>query len=259
MKLEPLTGWHWIGNVRYDHYSDFEDPVTWRIGQSYQIPEWETIVHASYGTSFAPPTPQDQAVVFFGNPNLQPEYSCGWEVGLTQPLFDGRAELQATYFHNEVEDLILLNSFFVPQNVGEALLEGAEMSLFIQWTETVSSQIAYTYLTAENQTNGQRLVRRPRHTLQGDVRWTPFDWLLVSGAFSYLQDREDGFATSVTGPFNLVDLEDYFLARLAVRADINEHLAVFGRIENLTNDQYSEVAGYPALDQAFYGGVEVTF
>jgi vitamin B12 transporter len=259
MKLEPVTGWHWIGNVRYDHYSDFEDPVTWRIGQSYQIPTLDTIVHANYGTAFAPPTPQDQAAVFFGNSNLQPEYSCGWEVGLTQSLFGGRAEIQATYFHNEVEDLILLDAFFVPQNVGQALLEGVETSLFIQWTETLSSQFAYTYLTAENQTNGQRLVRRPRHAMQGDMRWIPVDWLTLSSAFSYLMEREDGFATSVQGPFNLVDLEDYFLMRLAITAQVNEHLKVFGRIENVTNDQYSEVAGFPALDQALYGGLEVIF
>lgn len=259
MKLEPLIGWHWIGNVRYDHYSDFEDPVTWRIGQSYTIPEWETVLHANYGTAFAPPTPQDQATVFFGNPQLQPEYSQGWEVGITQPLFDGRAEVEVTYFRNEVQDLILLDAFFVPQNVGEALLEGIETSLVVQWTETLTSRLAYTYLTAENQTNGQRLVRRPRHTLQGDVGWTPVEWLNISSAFTYVQDREDGFATAVQGPFTITDLEDYFLARLAVRAEINEHLAVFGRIENLINDQYNEVAGFPALDQAFYGGLEIRY
>jgi vitamin B12 transporter len=35
-----------------------------------------------------------------GNPNLKPEESLSWEIGLDQPFLDGRALLSATYFNN---------------------------------------------------------------------------------------------------------------------------------------------------------------
>jgi vitamin B12 transporter len=46
---------------------------------------------------------------------------------------------------------------------------------------------------------------------------------------------------------------------IAVEFEINPHLSIFGRIDNLTNEHYSEVFGFPALGRAAYGGVKVQF
>jgi vitamin B12 transporter len=40
---------------------------------------------------------------------------------------------------------------------------------------------------------------------------------------------------------------------------VNPHLSIFGRIDNLANEHYSEVFGFPALGRAAYGGVKVRF
>ena len=46
---------------------------------------------------------------------------------------------------------------------------------------------------------------------------------------------------------------------IAAEFEINAHLSIFGRIDNLMDEHYSEVFGFPALGRAAYGGVKVRF
>jgi vitamin B12 transporter len=46
---------------------------------------------------------------------------------------------------------------------------------------------------------------------------------------------------------------------IAAEFEINAHLSIFGRIDNLTDEHYSEVFGFPALGRAAYGGVKLRF
>ena len=55
------------------------------------------------------------------------------------------------------------------------------------------------------------------------------------------------------------DIEDYSLVNFAAEYEVNPRLTVFGRIDNLTNEHYAEVFGFPALGRAAYGGVRVRF
>ena len=55
------------------------------------------------------------------------------------------------------------------------------------------------------------------------------------------------------------DIEDYSFVNFAAEYEISPHLTVYGRIDNLTNEHYSEVFGFPALGRAAYGGVKVQF
>ena len=54
-------------------------------------------------------------------------------------------------------------------------------------------------------------------------------------------------------------VEDYAFVNLAAEYEINSHLSVFGRINNLTDEKYAEVFGFPALGRGAYGGVRVTW
>ena len=46
---------------------------------------------------------------------------------------------------------------------------------------------------------------------------------------------------------------------IAAEYEVNPHLSILGRIDNLTNEHYSEVFGFPALGRAAYGGMKVRF
>ena len=46
---------------------------------------------------------------------------------------------------------------------------------------------------------------------------------------------------------------------IAAEYEVNPHFAIFARIDNLTDEKYAEVFGFPALGRAAYGGWKVRF
>jgi vitamin B12 transporter len=254
-QAEVLPGLNLLGGLRYDSFSDFEEAVTWRAGISYRVPVLKTLLHANYGTAYTPPTPQDLTPVFGGNPNLlDPERSRGYEIGIEQPLLDNQLLLNATWFRNDIEDTYqYLPPLFIPQAVGEATTSGVESG--IQWTpcQSFSANLNYTYLDATDDTNDARLVRRPRHSINGGISVKPHDDVTVSLSAVYVIDRED------FTPAGQADVEDFLNVRLSATWRVTKNVEVFGRIENLLGDQYEEIPGFPALDTGAYAGVKLRF
>jgi vitamin B12 transporter len=46
---------------------------------------------------------------------------------------------------------------------------------------------------------------------------------------------------------------------LTAGCEINSHMSIFGWIDNLTNEHYAEVFGFPNLGRAAYAGVNLRF
>jgi outer membrane cobalamin receptor len=57
----------------------------------------------------------------------------------------------------------------------------------------------------------------------------------------------------------LIDIEDYAFVNIAAEYEINQCFSVFARINNLTDEQYSEVFGFPALGRTAFAGFKVRF
>jgi vitamin B12 transporter len=55
------------------------------------------------------------------------------------------------------------------------------------------------------------------------------------------------------------DIEDYNFVNFAAEYEINSHMSIFGRVDNLINEHYAEVFGFPALGRAAYAGVKLQF
>ncbi len=254
-QAEVLPGLNLLGGLRYDSFSDFEDGGTYRVGISYRVPVLKTLLHANYGIAYTPPTPQDLTPVFGGNPILMDvEWSRGYEIGIEQPLLDNQLLLHATWFRNDIRDTYqYLPPLFIPQAVGEATTSGVESG--IQWTpcQSFSANLNYTYLDATDDTNDARLVRRPRHSINGGISVKPHKDITVSLSAVYVIDREDFTAAGQA------DVEDFLNVRLSATWRVTKNVEVFGRIENLLGDQYEEIPGFPALDTGAYAGVKLRF
>jgi vitamin B12 transporter len=120
---------------------------------------------------------------------------------------------------------------------------------------------AYTYLDTEktssldiNQPVGSRLPRRPRNEVYASASYLWWNKLRTTLSAKWVNAREE---INFGGPN--FDIEDYTLVNFAVEYEINSHFSLFGRIDNLTNEQYEEVFGFPNLGRAAYGGVKVRF
>jgi vitamin B12 transporter len=120
---------------------------------------------------------------------------------------------------------------------------------------------SYTYLDAEktssadiNQLQGARLPRRPRNEVYVSGSYLWFKKLRTTISAKWVNARE---SENFGGPN--FDIEDYNFVNFAAEYEINNHMSIFGRIDNLTNEHYAEVFGFPALGRAAYGGVKLRF
>jgi vitamin B12 transporter len=256
-QAELFKGFNLIGGVRYDKYSDFSNALTWRSGISYMVPVVQTVLHANYGTAYTPPTPQDLTPVFGGNPNLiTPERSRGYEFGIAQPLFQNKLSLRATFFRNDLRNTYqYLPPFFIPVAVGSATTQGLESGLDWNPCAMFGVNLSYTYLDAYDNTNMARLVRRPRHSISGGIRFQPVKDVTFNLSAIYVIDRED--FDPIT--FAQRDLEDYLNVRLSANWRVSEHLDLFARVENLLGQKYAEIPGYPVMSTGAYAGLRLRF
>jgi vitamin B12 transporter len=257
--VTPLEDLRLVAGGRFDHFNQFGDIWTYRFAGSYRIARSDTSFHASIATGFSPPSSQDK--IFGMNFGLEPERNRGWDVGVEQRLWDGRARVGATYFHNRLSNVIGFNGLFETLNLGAARTQGMEVELQLRPLPDLVITATYTYLEAEktsgadiSQPRGARLPRRPRNEVYVSATYLWFGKLRTTAEAKFVNAREE---LSFGAPN--FDIEDYSVVNIAAEYEISPHLSVFGRINNLTDEKYSEVFGFPALGRGAYGGVRVRF
>ncbi len=255
--VKPLAGWNVVAGGRYDHFNQFGDVWTYRVASSYRIEQTGTTIHASLATGFSPPSSQDK--IFGNNFDLDPERDRGWDAGLEQTLWNGRVSAGATFFHNRLSNVIGLNGQLETLNLGAARTQGIESELRLRPIPDLLFTASYTYLDAEktsvadiSQPAGSRLPRRPRHEAYVSASYLWFEKLRTTTEAKFVNAREE----LRFGAANF-DIEDYAFVNFAAEYEVNRHFTLFARIENLTNEHYAEVFGFPALGRAAYGGIRV--
>lgn len=137
----------------------------------------------------------------YGNPDLSPETSLNYEMGIYLDTEQGLSA-STTVFYNEFDDKISRvacpltkctdgpNEFgSLPTtytNVDEATTQGVEVSLDYQLASTVKMALNYTYTDSEQKTGeyaGSPLNQLPEHLAQASLNWKASDalgtWLRV--------------------------------------------------------------------------------
>ncbi|PYI96937.1 MAG: hypothetical protein DME98_10200 [Verrucomicrobia bacterium] len=257
--LMPVENLILVAGGRFDHFNQFGGVWTYRFAGSYKIDKTNTTLHSSVATGFSPPSSQDK--IFGNNFGLKPEHDLGWDIGIEQRLCENRVTVGLTYFHNDLSNVIGFNGLFQTLNLGAAETQGLETELRVQPITDFLLTASYTYLDAEktsskdiSQLQGARLPRRPRNEIYVSASYLWWKRLRTTIEAKFVNAREE---LNFGGPN--FDIEDYSFANIAAEYEVNPHLSVFGRIDNLTNEHYSEVFGFPALGRAAYGGLKLRF
>ena len=262
LDYEPLKDWRIDPSVRIDHYSDYGTDVNYRVATSYRTPVTRTLLHGSYGLSTTPPA-ESYFVPFPGqivNYGLTPERTEGFDAGAEQPFFGGKWTVGATYFQNNIANAITseitTGGLYTSTNAAAARTQGVEITSAVHPLTQLDLSGSYTYLDAKDLSTDTLLVRRPRNTFTFAVTERPVKGVVVSAEGSWVNGVQD-FQPDV--PYQQIHIADYFVARLVASWQVNPHLQFFGRLENAFNEKYEEAYLYPQPDQAFYGGVKLTF
>ena len=249
-------------SVRYDDNDRFGGKATWRIAPAYLVPKIGTKLKASYGTGFKAPSLTQlfvsfPAFNFFANPNLQPEESEGYDFGFEQPLAEDRVRFGATYFHNDIKNLINANATFTSlENVGRATTEGVETFLSVAVTERFKLRGDYTYTLATDDTTGLELLRRPKHKASLNATWLPTDRLSLSATMLYVGSQVDG---NRSFSIQRLDTTPYFLVNLAADYDLGKGVTLFARIDNLFDRRYESPTGFQRPGFGVFAGMRVNF
>ena len=241
--------------LRSDDFDTFGRATTGRATAAWLLAQKSVKLRASYGTAFRSPSFLDlygQSAFYTGNPNLRPEKARGWDAGVDYYLADKRGVLSATWFQTDYTDLIASTpSFSSVENIQRARTRGAELNAQTMLPGAVRVQAGFTYLEADNLTSNTRLLRRPRQSFTADV-WHAFGSVSVGSGVTIAAHRLDVNART----FATIGGEDYTVVRLYGTWQATPRLAVKARLENLLDEKYEEVNGYPALGFGAFAGVE---
>jgi vitamin B12 transporter len=247
--------------ARYDDNEDFGTHTSYRVSGAYLIDLYggELKFKGTYGTGFRAPSLYEIAYNQgdFAFPpalgtQLSEEESEGFDLGLSWSNVSG-VYLEAVYFDQTVNDEI----FFDPidfsgylQSNGDTESSGIELVAQAPLLDTLSLTSNYTYNDTET-SDGSNRVFRPKHLANLGLSWQPLADQLVLGLFVRMARDAKG----VEGE----DLDNYEVVEVTASYNLIAGLEVYGRVENLLDEDYEEISGFKTSGTAGYAGLRYSF
>ncbi|CAA6799348.1 MAG: Outer membrane vitamin B12 receptor BtuB [uncultured Sulfurovum sp.] len=237
-------------SLRHDMYDEFDNETTGKIGLKYSpnyLKGFSTALN--YGTAYNVPS-SFQLYSFYGNPDMKPEITKGYDVNIAYK------DLSLTYFNNEIEDIIDYDfSTKKYANVQEkSKLKGFEAEYSTTIADTVGLTLGYSKIDAKDH-NGNDLQRRINESVKFALDYYATDDLHLGINGQYIGEREDtDFATYAT-----VETGKYTVANFTANYEVDKHMSVYGKVDNITDKEYQTVYGYAASPRAVYAGIKLTY
>ena len=261
LQSNPFKDFNDTVSVRYDSNDRFGSATTYRIAPTYFIEATGTKLEASVGTGFKAPTLsemfQNFPPYFYGNPDLRPETSTGFDAGFEQFFLNSRLQLGATYFYNRIRNLIDDNATFTSYaNVGRAHTDGVESFVSIKPIDAVTLRVDYTYTQAFDDILNEELLRRPKNKWNLDARWQATHKLSLDLDLLAIGPFIDG-----NRDFSIERLtaKGYTTADIAANYDISKYLTIYGRVTNIADEKYQDPVGYLRPGRGVFAGVKTRF
>lgn len=243
-----------------------------------------TKMKASFGTGIKEPEMHEAFspnIFFLGNPGLNPERAISFDAGVIQEFANRRASLELTYFDNRFRDLIVFE--FDPSTFGPIKLPDGRLTNFVNFSRASARGMeligaahpffrlrvaaSYTFLSSRldrsldptDKEVGLPLLRRPRHSGSIEINWTGQRYDL-SASGSFVGTRRD--IDPITGARfeqngRAIINAGYAKVNAAGSYHVSNAFSLFARVENLLNQDYQEVRGYPAYRLNFSAGLRI--
>jgi len=241
------------GGLRVDDHETFGSTTNGELNAAYVVESTGTKLTAAWSEGFKAPTIFQltfSCCGFDANPDLNPERAKAWEVGVSQPLLDGRLILGATYFDQDVEDLIEFTFSAGYQNIAQASIKGIELTIDAALTDTLSLQANYTHQDADDEGTDERLVRRPDDEAFAALTWQPTGKLSTTIGLTYNGDELDTSGETVPS-WTRVDLRASYA--------LTDTVELYGRIDNLFDEDYQQIFGYGTPGTSAFAGIRARF
>lgn len=241
--------WFIVPAIRYDHHSAYGSHTSPKIGVTYNATDHFRF-KANYGDGFKAPSVSQlyydldmemgrgNWVHLTGNPNLKPEKSKSWDLGVEAEFGKGYGSL--TYFDNDVDNLITSipkgkdsngHNLHRYENVNKARIKGLENTLGYRFNDTLEFKVTSTLLDAKDTSAGKDLTQRAKlsqiyqliyddhkDTGWSAVLWNQLDYKFVTGK---VWDGGESVKKS------------YSLTNFSLTRKVNKDTRVYGSVQNI--------------------------
>ena len=254
--------------------NNFRSRNTYRATAAW-IPNDQVRFHGSYGTGAKNPTITE----IFGwtnswvpNPDLIPETSKGWDVGVEKEIDALGLTLDATYFNNKITNLIWIDDcvsgcgFGNPDPDGRSVYKASNrpgVSTIKGWEVSMRGNVGENFEISGHVTiskgfdaNGQELVRRPSKIASLNIYRQSQFWGRGGGLNMNIQHtgtQTDGYSG------NYVDLGSFTVIDLSGSLQLTPQMQLTGKITNLFDDDYEEVQGFGVVERSLFFGLTYDF
>ncbi|MEL7022596.1 MAG: TonB-dependent receptor [Pseudomonadota bacterium] len=237
-EFTPIDDVTVTAGIRRDDHERFGAETTARLAGAWRLGEGLSL-RASWGEGFKAPSLFQTTFFCCGatepNDALIPETSEAFDVGLEWGSSDGRLQVGAAVFRQDTENLIdfdfAIGGYL---NIAEVESTGLELTGDLALSESLNLSLDYAYIDAED-ADGNPLVRLPEHSGDLTLSYDP------DGAFSgAVLVRYNGSETNT----DTTTLDNWLRVDLTGRYAISDRVEVYGRVENLFDEDYQQILGY---------------
>lgn len=246
--------------IRYDHHNQFGSQITYRFAPAFLITGTSTKIKATVGTGFKAPSLFNLYDPTYGNENLKPEKSFGWDVGAEQFLSKENFSIGVTYFDNKFSDMFGFdNVTFQTININKVETNGVEVFTKVILFDYLTLKANYTFTKAVDKSENtpdycKKLLRRPENKIGLLIDYSFIEKANLNAELIWVGSREDFDFSN----FTRVEMKNYLLANFAAHYNLFNFLRLNIRIENLLDTDYEEVFGYGTAGLSFYGGIQLS-
>jgi vitamin B12 transporter len=268
--------------LRTDRNSGFGSFPTGRLALAWRASD-ATTLRAAYATGFRAPSIDERFgdypgdFPFVGNPDLRPEESRSYEIGMEHAFANGLT-ISATAFKLDVSDRIggdcareepagppvspwdppegspICTLYSLTNVEGVSTRKGLELTADLALSERTRLGLAYTYLDARGPA-GERLKGVSRHELtvmaEAEVTDKLAAGLTLRHAAGRLLEDANTFAPITKPDYTVVD------ARLTYA--IQDGTDAYLKVQNLTDREYQVVDGFAAPRRSVFLGLQTKF
>ena len=241
-----------------------KDGLNPMLGASYTFSD-QSRIFASVARKTRFPTLSQLFSSRSGNPDLGPQYSTNYTLGVSRP-WGKLAYTELSLFLHDIEDRISRDGPDQDaryRNYAKVRIYGLELAGEITPLPGLELRLAYTYLQAQDQSEGRvtdEVIGVPRHKLDLRLGYTvprlrtrlDLTGLFVGGQYDQLPTpaRPDQETLQTSG---------YFLANLKLTQPLGGHLTAFAFVGNIFDRDYQSESGYPGPGRSFWLGLKTSF
>lgn len=245
-------------SARVDDYSNFGTQFNPSIDFLYALNE-NIKFHGLASRSFRAPTFNDlywpDEVWAKGNPDLKPEKGLTEELGIelkANKYFNS----DLTYYHSDYKQLIQWSDngsgVWQPENISSAAIDGLELKNKFYISDNLDLDLNYTYLIARDKDTHKYLVYQPKNKVDAKLKYHGYNGLTVE-----LRGQLTGLRFADAA--NNTKVKSFFTLGISVAKKIKNGITCFAYIDNLLNQKYQVIEGYPMPGFSFTGGLKAEF